>query len=205
MGLKKYQHCGDRGACYRPNAGGCRQSAPMRDKPRKERHPNPLVGDLVHVDWVRDVFYAVGPAVREEKVGLSARLVVDAPADAYRSRRSQGLKPSRDIDAVSVNVALIDEDVARIDSDPQLHSIRLIRLTRSKSALDIEGATYRIHPAHKPDQQSVAHPAHQTPAILFNRRVNQFTPMARNARMRLVLTTAHHAAVVDDIGKHHCR
>src|ERR1700726_3096375 len=120
MRLKKYQYRGDRGGCQGPNADGCRQSAPMRDKPRKERHPNPFVGDLVHVDRVRNVLYAVSPAVREEKVGLSARLVVDALADAYRSRRSQGLKPSRDIDAVSVNVALIDEDVPRVDSDPYL-------------------------------------------------------------------------------------
>ena len=149
-------------------------------------------------------FYTAGPAVREEKVGLSAHLVVDALADAYRSRQRQGLKPSRDIDVISVNVALIDKDVARVDSDPQLHSIQLIRLTRSKSALDIQGATYRIDRAHKLDQQSVAHAAHETPAIFFYRRVNQFTRMARKARMRLVLTTAHHTAVADDIGEHHC-
>src|SRR5260370_162998 len=97
----------------------------MRDKPRGERHPNPFVGDLVHVDRIRDVFYALLPPVREKKLGLSARLVVDALADTSRSRRSQGFKPSRDIDAVSVNVALIDEDVARVDPDPQLHGVWL--------------------------------------------------------------------------------
>ena len=147
----------------------------MRDKPREARHPDRFVGDLVHVDRVRDVFYTVRPAVREKKLGLSARLVVDALADTYRSRQSQGFKPSRDIDAVSVNVALIDEDVARVDPDPQLHAVRLIRLTRSKSALDIERATYRIDRAHKLDQQSVAHAAHETPAIFANCWVNQFT------------------------------
>src|SRR5260370_41979108 len=105
----------------------------MRDKPREERHPNPFVSDLVHMDRVRNVFYSPRPAVREEKLGLSARLVVDALADTDRSWRSQGFKPSRDIDAICVHVALIDDDVARVDSDPQRHGARLLLLTRSTS------------------------------------------------------------------------
>ena len=113
--------------------------------------------------------------VREKQMGLGVRLIVDALADTYRSRRSQGFKPSRDIDAVSVDVLLTDQHVARVDPDPQLHAVRLIRLTRSKSALDIERAMYRVDRTPKLDQQPVAHAAHETPVIFVNCWVNQFT------------------------------
>src|SRR5665811_209817 len=145
----------------------------MRDKPSEERHSYSFIRDLVDVDWGTGCFLHGASRGRRKKLGLSARLVVDALADAYRSRRCQGLKPSRDIDAISVNVALIDEDIARVDPDPQLHGVRLIRLTRSKSALDIERATYRIDRAHKLGQQSVAHAAHETSAIFVNCWINQ--------------------------------
>jgi hypothetical protein len=104
MRLAKYQHRGDRGDCYRPKAGPCRQSAPLRDKPCKG--VTRIRSLATSYTWTAYgmFFYTAGPAVREEKVGLSAHLVVDALADAYRSRQRQGLKPSRDIDVISVNV-----------------------------------------------------------------------------------------------------
>ncbi len=204
MQLAKHQHRRDRGDSYRPDAGGDHRPAATGGKPAEERHLYPFIRDLVDVDRIRDVFYTALAAVREKELGQGARLIVDALADAYRSRRRQGLEPSRDIDAVSVNVALIDQDVARVDPDPQLDTVLLllIRLSRGKPALDIERTTYRVDRARELDQQSVAHAAHETSVIFVDCRLDQFTRMASKARMRLVLAAAHHAAVIDDIGQH---
>src|SRR3954451_1346671 len=116
----------------------------MRDKPSAESHSNPFVGHFVYMDRVRNVFYALRSTVCEENLWFTASLVVNALAYTHRSRRCQGLKPSRDIDAVSVDVSLIDEDVARIDPDAQPHGVWLIHLARRKSSLNIKRATYRI-------------------------------------------------------------
>ena len=169
---------------------------------RRNGTPYPFIPDLVDVDRVRDVLDAALPAVREKKLGQGARLVVDALADADRSGRSQRLEPGRDIDDVSVNVALIDQDVARVDPDPHLHAVLLACLTRGKSALDVERTAYRVDRGRKLDQQSVAHAARETSVIFADGRPDQFTHMPRKARMRLVLVAAHHAAVADDIGQH---
>ena len=82
----------------------------MDCKPVDKRKPNWFIGDLVNVDRIRNVFYPLLAMVREKELRLSASLVVDTLADAYGSRRSQSLKPSRDIDAIPIDIALIDKN-----------------------------------------------------------------------------------------------
>jgi hypothetical protein len=60
------------------------------------------------------------PRSSKAKSTFVAHLVAHRAADADPARLGQAFEPRRDIDAVAVNVVLVDDDVADIDADAEL-------------------------------------------------------------------------------------
>jgi hypothetical protein len=65
----------------------------------------------------RDVLDALLPHVLEGIGKPVADMVADRARDADAARRRQRLQPHRDVDAVSINVAVVGDHVAEIDAD----------------------------------------------------------------------------------------
>src|SRR5207245_5866759 len=82
-------------------------------------------GDAVDAHWPGDVLDLLLAQILKAEIELVAHLVAHDAADADAARLGQGFEPCRDIDAVAVDVALVDDDVAQIDADAELDAALL--------------------------------------------------------------------------------
>jgi hypothetical protein len=76
--------------------------------------------DAIHPDWPFDILYPAFTSILEREARMTLQLVADAARDVYPARFRKALQTRRDIDAVAVNVSILDDDVAGIDADTQL-------------------------------------------------------------------------------------
>jgi hypothetical protein len=85
-------------------------------------------------------------------------MVAHGAGDTKAARVCQCLQPSRDIDPVAENVALIDDDVAEIDADPEADALLLggVSLAVEHAALRLDGTAHGIDHAGKLGQHAVA-------------------------------------------------
>lgn len=60
-------------------------------------------------------------------------VIANGPRDADPARLREGLEPRCDVDAIAIDVVLVEDDVAEIDPDPDLgvHSVDLGPADRS--------------------------------------------------------------------------
>src|SRR5476651_497214 len=117
------------------------------------------------------------------------------------SSRSLRLQPSSYVDAVSVNVVTVDDDVAEINADPEdnAFALRDIGIADGHGHLDLDGAPGGIDSAGKFQQQPVAHSLDDAPAMRGDCRVEQVGSVHPEARERAALVPPHQAGVADHI------
>src|SRR6266446_4510810 len=84
-------------------------------------------------------------------------------------------EPCGDIDAVAVNVVLVNDDVAEIDADAELDAALLgdAVIAQCHFALQFDRARHRIDDAGEFDQQPVAGGLHDAAAMLGDPGVRQ--------------------------------
>jgi hypothetical protein len=125
----------------------------------------------------------------------TTRLTQIPPGSAKASRRG-------DIDAVAVNVLLVDDDVAEIDADAELDAALLgdAVIAQRDLVLDFDGTTHRIDDAGEFDQQPVAGGLDDAAAVLGDLGIRQLAPQRRQSRERTFLVVAHQTRVAGDIG-----
>ena len=126
-------------------------------------------------------------------------------ANVYRTRRGKSLEPGCDVHGISVDVAVIGENISGIDADPQSDPIGSIGLALGKAALDIEPAADRIKRAREHNECSVPHATHGTAAMSSDGEIDQLANLAYHARVGAVLVAAHHAAIADNIREQYRR
>ncbi len=83
--------------------------------PRSEPHPE-------DPDWIGDVLDLLRSQVLEDQVELGLDTLVDDVGDANPTRFGQSLQSRSDVDAVTVNVLTVNNDVAEVDADPELEA-----------------------------------------------------------------------------------
>ena len=108
--------------------------------------------------------------ILEGDIELVAHLVTHDPADADPAWIGQRFEPRRDIDAVAVDVVLVDDDIADVDPDAKLNALlgRDCHVARHHLALQLDGAPHRIDDARKFDKQPVASFTDDAPAVLLD-------------------------------------
>ena len=118
-------------------------------------------------------------------------------------RLGEAFQTRRNVDAVAVDIATIDNDVADIDADPQLGTsiARHLGIARDHATLDVHRAMNRIDNADELDQHAVASRLDDPPAILGDPRIDQLAAMQLQLRERSLFIDTHHPAVADDIGR----
>ena len=101
------------------------------------------------------------------EIELVPDLVVYGLRNANGTRRSQGLEPGSDVDAVAKDVITVNDHVTKIDADPQLETaLRRDRIVdRPRRPLHLDGAIQRVNDARKIRQQAVARGAYDPPTV----------------------------------------
>jgi len=116
------------------------------------------------------------------------------PGSAMDSRRG-------DVYAVTVDVAVLDHDIADIDADAKPHTALFAegQVGLGKITLDLNGALYGGKYAGEFGENAVTGRAADPAAVLRDDRVGDGS-MGRERRQRVFLGDAHQAAIPLDIG-----
>ena len=154
-------------------------------------------------DWSGNVLDLLLTHVFEGKVELVANLVANNPADTDPARLSQCLETRRDVYPVSVNVPLIDDDVAKVDPHAELDATFdwHARVALDHLALHVNCAAYRVDYAGKFDEQAIPCGFDNPAAVLFNLRVCKLAPKELQRGERSFLIRPHQPRIAGDVGR----
>ena len=140
--------------------------------------------------------------ITDFKREFAFNLLISVVGNADCARTGQRLHPCGYVNSVSVNVALVDNDVADINTDAKLDPTIFgnfdVPLHRPP-ALDFHGAARGVDSACKLDQSTVSRRLDYTTSKLRNLGVNQFTPARLERSESAFLVNTHLAAVTGDI------
>ena len=112
-----------------------------------------------------------------------ADVIADRARDADAAGLRQCLQPRCDVDAVTVDVAAIGDEVAEIDPDPKGDAFvfRHLGIALEHRPLDLDGATHRIDDAREFDQHAVAGGLDDAAVMLADFRVDKLAAMRLQA------------------------
>jgi len=134
--------------------------------------------------------------------------VADILAHRARHRHPAGsgdaFDPRRDIDPVAENVVALDDDVAKVDPDPEFDPPFLggRGIAFAHVALDIDRAIDRADDASELDQHAVPGQLDDPALMAGDARVDHLGAMLAKRSQRADLVAPHQTAVTDHIGGH---
>ena len=128
-------------------------------------------------------------------------MVANGARDADAARRRQPLQPHRDVDAIAVDVAATDDDVAEIDPDAKAQALLLgeVHIAFRHRALDFAGTTNSVDDAGKFRQHTVAGGLDDPAVMLADLRIDQFAQMRLDAFVCALLIRTHQARIAHHI------
>src|SRR5262249_4377075 len=153
--------------------------------------------------WLRNVFKILLTQVTDVEGELAFDLLVSIVGKADLAGASQRLHASRNVDAIAINIALVDDDVTDVDADTEFDPAIFGdgSVTRGHGTLDFDGATNGINRAWKFNQGPVTCSFDDTTAILSNLGIDQFAAASLERRESSFLVSSHQAAVTGNIGR----
>src|SRR5262249_30254571 len=95
--------------------------------------------------------------ILEKEVEFVAHLIADDAARADAAGRGQGFKTGGDVDAVTKDIAVVDDDIAEIDTHAKLDPLvrRHAGVADGHFALHLDRTTHRVDDAGEFDQEAV--------------------------------------------------
>src|SRR6266404_464920 len=104
-----------------------------------------------HSYRARDVFHGLLTKISESDRQLVPNLLVRRPGDTYSTGLAQRFQPRGNIDAVAVNILVVNDDIADVDADPEDDPLVHwnSHISPDHAALNVYRATYRIDHACK--------------------------------------------------------
>jgi hypothetical protein len=128
-------------------------------------------------------------------------LLVDAARDEHLPRLGNTLETRGNVDAIAIDIIVLDDDIAEIDADPVLDSLvaRQGRVTSRHVLLDDDAATHGFDRTVEDRKETVAGRLDEPPVVFGNAGLNQIALDSLHARMRALLVELHEAAVTGDV------
>ena len=107
---------------------------------------------------LRDVFEPLLAHVADIQRELTCDLPIGVLGKADGTRPCQSFDADGNVDTITVNIALVDEDVTYIDANAKFYAVpfRNAHIALSHGPLDFHGATDCVHRARKLDESTVA-------------------------------------------------
>ena len=141
--------------------------------------------------------------VLETEAELVAYLIVDIARNADATRLGERFQPRRHVDAVAINIVVVTDDVADIDShaepDPVLG--RHLGIALDHAALYVDGATHGVDDADKFHQHPIAGSLDDPTPVLCDFGINQFLAMRFQLSKGSLFVRAHQPAVASNVGR----
>jgi hypothetical protein len=150
-----------------------------------------------------DILQLLLAEVAERDVEPSGAVLLHPRRDADAAGLGQPFQPCRDIDAIAEDVAILDDHVALVNTDPPLDPLvfRGIGISLGHLVLDRNRTCDGLNDAQKLAQDAVAGRLENAALMLGDLRVNQFAAQRLDACQRAGLILTHESAVSRDIGR----
>src|SRR5262249_36167261 len=96
--------------------------------------------------WPGDVLDLLFAHILERKIELIAHLIAHDAADAHPPRPRKSFEPRRDIDATAINVFVVNDDVANVQTNTKLDTPfwRDLGVALGHLPLDIDSTAYSV-------------------------------------------------------------
>ena len=145
--------------------------------------------------------------VFEADIELVLDLVEDVVSDTDAARIGQTFQRWSDVDAVAVDVVVLDDDFAVIDPNPvdDLTFVWNVGIALSHGFLDIDSKVDSVDDTTELHECAVTHELDHPAMMLSELRLDQFFAMDLKLRKRPGFVGGHQPAVADDIGSKDCR
>jgi hypothetical protein len=150
----------------------------------------------------RDVLDALLAQILESISQLVPDLVAHHPRDADPTGRRKGFEARRDIDTVTEQVIILDDDIAEVDPDPELYPavLRHLGFAIDHRPLQLSGAADSVDDAREFRQHPVAGGVDDAAGMLADLWVDELAAMRLEASVRAFLIRPHQTRVARDIG-----
>src|ERR671934_43463 len=144
------------------------------------------------------------PISSNEKSSLSR---TSSRSDADPTWLRQSLQTRSDIDAVAVNILVVDDDVTDVETDAKLDTPfrRDLDVALGDLPLDVDRAAYRIDDAGKLDQDAIARGLDDAPAMLRDFWIDDRASVAFEGRQRAFFIQTHQPGIACDIPRENGR
>ena len=162
--------------------------------------------DLSIAETIRQGLSRLTPTERKPALALLANYPVPGLETvaqfAKRAGVSQRLEPCRQVDAVAIEIAALDNHIADIDADAQEDAMLRGRLgiLRVHCFLNVDSAFHGVDDAGELDEDAVTHKLEDTPAMLRNRWHQDIVAARPQQRHRARFILLHEAAVANHVG-----
>ena len=143
----------------------------------------------------------VPPSVLKDEVWIAMELVANSIGDKQCTWLGKGLESRCNVDTVSVDVTIINNDVTGIYAHAHLEATFLVHnsVARAQLSLNFNAATYRIQSTAKLDKQSVAAGSDQSTTMLRNLGFDQAAETFGHHQVCGLLVGRHKPAIADYI------
>src|SRR5262245_7010293 len=117
------------------------------------------------------------------------------------ARICQRLKASRDIDAISINIVAIDDDIAYVDAYAKFNALvyRDTGIALGHTALNVNGAAHCIDHADELYQHPITGRLDDPTAMFGDLGIDQFLAMRFELAQRSLFVDAHEPAITGNV------
>ena len=132
---------------------------------------------------------------------LPCRLVIGRAGDENPARVAQLLQAGRDVHAIAEKIAVLDDDIAEIDADPEHDAMvrRNLRLIRSDILLHRNGEGCSVHDRTEFGNRAITHQFDDAAVMLGQEWIDDFAPQGLDGVERAILVTLDEAGITDDV------
>ena len=177
-----------------------------RDLDRKAALRRAVETDCIDAHLLRNVLELLLAHVADMKRELALDLLVGILGKADRAGAGQRLHASGNVDAIAVDVALVDDNITDVDADAEFDAANFGNggVALGHGTLDFHGTTGCVDRARKFHQSTVTRGLDDTAAIFRHRGIDQFAATSLKGRESTFFINAHQAAIACYVGRKNC-
>src|SRR6516162_4850168 len=138
---------------------------------------NPICTDAVHAHRSCNVLERLVAHVLEGEIKLTRGILLHARGDTDAAGLGRCFEPCSDVDTVAKDVAVLDHNVAHIDTDPKLDSLvrRYRRVALGHAGLQLGCTAQRIYHTAELDEEAVTRCLDEPAVMSGDLRIEQLS------------------------------